>query len=224
MYVRGGKLHEPVTPCKSHDKLWKVSLEVNPRHKRSLSCSVKRKGELRHCSRLIWRLSCCSLPPCFPRFMLPPPSFAWGACLLPLLPLPPRALPSASFPWHVAHHQPAPGTASLPTAPPLTLPSTSAASLPSPEGSLFIQGGKCSCWDWKYFVTFFYLSTRHFYLCSLETYATVGLILSTYSMHFSSIMITELLHNILGIADFLGFVALYLPKHLKRNLSVIGML
>lgn len=37
-------------------------------------------------------------------------------------------------------------------------------------------------------------------------------------MHFSSIMITELLHNILGIADFPGFVALYLPKHLKRNL------
>lgn len=49
----------------------------------------------------------------------------------------------------------------------------------SPEVSIFTLGMKFSSRNWKYFATFFFffnLSIKQFYLFSLESYATVGLI------------------------------------------------
>lgn len=161
----------------------------------------------------------CTLP-------APPPCpiALYGGLSAPLCLLAIEALPSASFPRHVTHHQPAPGTASLPHCATINFAFNLCCIIAFSWGFPIYIKGKMQLLGLEIFCYLFYLSTRHFYLCSLETYATVGLILSTYSMHFSSIMITELLHNILGIVDFPGFVAFYLPKHLKRNLSVIGML
>lgn len=48
----------------------------------------------------------------------------------------------------------------------------------SPEASIFTLGMKFSFRNWKYFATFFFFnsSIKQFYLFSLESYATVGLI------------------------------------------------
>lgn len=65
------------------------------------------------------RLLCCSFHLCSLQDPHCPPQLCKGPAPLPPcpLPLPRRALPSASFPRsiaHIAHRQPAPGTASLP--------------------------------------------------------------------------------------------------------------
>lgn len=201
---------------------------MNPVKNVHFSAELRGKGSTNRGSSRRWMCHSFHFHSLPDSHCIPPPNTPLSLARVPAasLPtaLPRRALPAASLPQSVAHCQPAPGSALLPHLTTINFAFNLCCIIAFSWGFPIYTEGKMQLLGLEIFCYLFLLKCEHFYLCSLETHATVGLILSTYSMHFSSIMITELLHNISGIADFPGFVALYLPKHLKRNLSVIGML